>query len=56
MSAPRLLERPKTHFPLTSDDVWDLFSAINAQLANFQDTLQQRWSAHQATLNRQETA
>lgn len=56
MSTPRLHERPKSHFSLTSDDVWDLFSAINAQLADFQDTLQRRWSAHQAILNRQETA
>jgi hypothetical protein len=54
MSAPRLHERPKTHSPLISNDIWVLFSDINAQLADFQDTLRQRWSAHLAAVNTQE--
>lgn len=56
MNAPRLHECPKIHSPLISDDIRSFFSGITTQLADFQDILKRRWSAHLATVNIQETS
>lgn len=50
MSAPQRHEGPKTGELLAPEHIRELFSDINAQLADFQDTLQRRWSAHQSSL------
>lgn len=50
MSASRLHQSPKTAPFLPTEQSRELFAEINAQLADFQDTLQRRWSAHRATM------
>jgi hypothetical protein len=56
MSASGFHGSPKTDPFLTPEHIRELFAEINAQLADFQDTLQQRWSARQATLHIQKNS